>query len=349
MNLGTIAWLETDSWVSADGVLMLHHDLDLCRTTNIETLPGYDCVVAANNPLGRFPRIIDFTVAELKALDVGSWFSPAYAGTTMPTLAEAIALVDGTGFPLLIEVKRPGQAPLIADILTTGGYSADNIIIWAREPFAYEEFHGVIPGVRQLTGILNLSSITDLFLADRAAKGDFAIGMIPIGLTQADVDKIHSYGLLTYSIPSATGMDPLLTQIPLGIDAYHVPDEVWWSSFLPTRPCIDRVDNDGDGFADHDGIDVDFDGIPETMPDAACDERLAVSETTQCQDLIDNDGDMLVDLADPDCLTVNTTSEVGPPPPAVPALSGPGMLLLGLAILWLGIFDSRRRKQHGTT
>jgi glycerophosphoryl diester phosphodiesterase len=348
MALGGTPWLETDSWESSDGVLMIHHDLDLCRTTNIDTFPGYDCVVAENNPLGHFPYVEDFTMAFLKTLDVGSWFSPAFVGTAMPTLEEAIALVDGTDFSLLIEVKGSGQAPLINTILTTGGYSIDNIIIWAREPFSYDEFHGVIPGVRQVTGILPLPSITDAFLADRQAKGDYGIGMQPVELTQADVNKIHSYGFLTYSLPTATGMDPLVTQIALGIDGYHTADEIGWNNYIAIRPCLDRVDNDGDGFGDFGGIDLDLDGVHETPPDAACDDRLTLTETTECQDLVDNDGDMLVDLADPKCLSVNTPSETAPPPPpmTVPTLSVPSILLLGFSILGLGIILSRYKQRR---
>jgi glycerophosphoryl diester phosphodiesterase len=336
IDLGVTPWLETDSWESLDGVLMVHHDLDMCRTTNIGTVPGFDCLVPANNPLGRFPWIRDFTLAELKALDVGSWFSPAFAGTSMPTLEEAIAFVDGTGVPLLVEVKYPGQAPIIAEILNRTGLSADNLIIWARQTWAYDEFHSVIPGIRQITGILPLASVTDAFLAQRAAAGDFGIGIQSVGLTQALVDKIHSYGLLIYSLPGVFGGDPLLQQISMGIDTYHSQDEVWWASFLSTHPCIDRVDNDADGFADFEGIDSDFDGIAEVLPDPGCSDRLATSEVTECQDLIDNDGDGFVDLADPGCVTPNSLSEVDPPSPSVPSLSGWGFLLLGLSILRLG-------------
>ena len=239
---------------------------------------------------------------------------------------------------LLIEVKRSGQAPLINNILTTGGYSVDNIIIWAREPFSYDEFHGVIPGVRQVTGILPLASITDAFLADRQAKGDYGIGMVSIGLTQADVDKIHSYGFLTYSLPSATGGIPLVTQIALGINGYHTPDELWWNNYIAVRPCLDRIDNDGDGFGDFDGIDLDLDGVHETPPDAACDDRLTLTETTECQDLVDNDGDMLVDLADPECLSVNTTSETVPPPSSDDRANA-----FGSEHPVVGSFDSRPR------
>lgn len=340
-------WLETDSWESSDGVLMLHHDLDLCRTTNIGSLPGYDCVVPENNPLGRFPWIRDFTLAELKALDVGSWFSPAFAGTTMPTLEEAIAFVNGTGVPLLVEVKDRGQAPIIAEILTRTGLSADNLIIWARQAWAYDEFHGIIPGIRQVTGILPLSSVTDDFLAQRTAAGDFGIGIKAVGLTTELVDKIHSYGLLIYSLPDVFGADPAIEQIPMGIDAFHVPHEVNWGLLLATLPCADRVDNDADGFADFDGIDLDFDGIHEIPPDPACTTRLATTEVAECQDSIDNDNDGFVDLADSNCLEPNSLSEADLPVLTVPSLSGLGFLLLGFSVLSLGCFYSRSRPLRG--
>lgn len=339
IDLGVTPWLETDSWVSSDGVLMLHHDLDLCRTTDIASFPGFDCVVPANNPKGRFPRVADFTAAFLKTLDVGSWFSPAFVGTRMPTLEEAITLVDGTGVPLLIEVKHPGQSARILEILTRTGLSVDNIIIWARQAFAYDEYNGVIPGIRQVTGILSLASVTDAFLAARAAAGDFGIGIISVGLTQELVDKIHSYGLLIYSLPGASGADSILLQIPLGIDGFHVEDELGWATFLASVPCVDRVDNDGDGFADFDGIDLDFDGTNEILADVGCTERLATTEIGECQDLIDNDGDTFVDLADPACLTVNSITETSP---RVPSLSRLGFLLLGLSVLSLGLVHNRR-------
>lgn len=339
IDLGVTPWLETDSWETSDGVLVLHHDVDLCRTTNIETFPGFDCVVAANNPFGRFPRIGDFTLAELKMLDVGSWFSPEFAGVRMPTLEEAISLVDGTGVPLLVDIKRPGQAPIIAEILTRTGLSPDNLIIWARQPFSYDEFHSVIPGIRQMTGSLPLSSVTDEFLANRAAAGDFGIAIQAVGLTEALVDTIHSYGLLTYSIPTATGQDPVRSQIPMGIDAFHVINETEWATFMSQNPCLDRLDNDQDGVADFDGIDSDFDGTPEIPPDPACVERLSETEIGECQDLIDNDQDGFIDLADSSCAAAYSPSEQAP---AVPLFSRSGSIVLGIVILSFGLLGIRR-------
>lgn len=258
----------------------------------------------------------------------------------MPTLEEALAFVEGTGVALLVEVKTSGQAPIIAEILTRTGMSPDNLIIWARAPFAYDEFHAAIPGVRQITGILDLSDVTDVFLAERAARGDYGIAIHAVGLSTLLVDRIHSYGLIAYTVPTATGQDSWDWQIPRGIDALHIGNEVSWANYLSTKPCIDRSDNDGDGFADADGIDLDFDGIPDTPPDAGCVQRLGLTEVTTCQDSIDNDGDGFVDLADSECAGPNSLTEF-PHIPRVSSLSGTGVIVLCLGVVGLGVFCSR--------
>ena len=48
----------------------------------------------------------DFTLAEIKRLDAGSWFDPKFAGERVPTFDEAVALIKGKAgvFP---ELKTP--------------------------------------------------------------------------------------------------------------------------------------------------------------------------------------------------------------------------------------------------
>jgi glycerophosphoryl diester phosphodiesterase len=61
---------EVDVQRSKDGHLVCVHDDTVDRTTN-----------------GR-GSVSDLTLAELKALDAGSWFDPAFRGERVPTLAE---------------------------------------------------------------------------------------------------------------------------------------------------------------------------------------------------------------------------------------------------------------------
>ena len=152
--------------------------------------------------------------------------------------------------------------------------------------------------------------------------------------------------MLIYGIPTATGADPVETQIRRGVDAFHVANEVVWEAFLAQRPCIDRTDNDGDGVADADGIDFDFDGVADVPPDPGCRERLGDTEIGECQDLLDNDGDGLVDLDDPVCTEPAARTE-GPPPALVPVLTGAGAAALALASLGMGAAGLGRPAKWG--
>ena len=101
-------FVEQDLAVTKDGVLICLHDPTLERTTNVEELfPGR----ATHGHLGRQDRrrswlANDFTLAEIKRLDAGSWFDPKFKGERIPTFDEAVALVKGKAgmFP---ELKTP--------------------------------------------------------------------------------------------------------------------------------------------------------------------------------------------------------------------------------------------------
>src|SRR4051794_34519268 len=68
-------WVEVDVKLTRDGVPILMHDDTVDRTTN-----GKGAAAT-----------LDF--AELRRLDAGAWFGPAFAGERIPTLEEALALV----------------------------------------------------------------------------------------------------------------------------------------------------------------------------------------------------------------------------------------------------------------
>jgi glycerophosphoryl diester phosphodiesterase len=86
------SWIEFDVQLSADGIPIILHDDTLERTTD----------------LGRPLRPTQLTLAELKALDAGSWFSPQFANERLPTLDEVLEEFGET-LGLNIEIKsEPG-------------------------------------------------------------------------------------------------------------------------------------------------------------------------------------------------------------------------------------------------
>jgi glycerophosphoryl diester phosphodiesterase len=81
---------ELDLQTSKDGVVVVIHDDSVDRTTD-----------------GR-GRIGELTLEEIKRLDAGSRFAPAFRGERIPTLRELIDLVKGSGnehFRLNLEIK----------------------------------------------------------------------------------------------------------------------------------------------------------------------------------------------------------------------------------------------------
>ncbi len=78
---------ENDVHMTKDGVLVVCHDDTVDRTSDGH---GFIC---------------EQTLEELRALDFGSWFSPAFIGTKIPTLAEFFALC-GPLRVINVEIKR---------------------------------------------------------------------------------------------------------------------------------------------------------------------------------------------------------------------------------------------------
>lgn len=79
--------VEFDAMLSADGVPVLIHDETLERTTN-----GHG-------------RVADTSLADLLQLDAGCHHHRAFAGESLPTLAQALALCDELGLGVNLEIK----------------------------------------------------------------------------------------------------------------------------------------------------------------------------------------------------------------------------------------------------
>jgi len=126
-------FVEQDLAVTKDGVLVSIHDLTLERTTDVEEVFPTRFVEekAGDKVLRRWP-VHDFTLAEIKQLDAGSWMDKKFAGTRILTFQEAIDLVRGKA-GLYPELKDPefyrqrGVDPvkLFADVVKKNGLASD--------------------------------------------------------------------------------------------------------------------------------------------------------------------------------------------------------------------------------
>lgn len=100
-------FVEFDLRLTRDGRIVCLHDDSLERTTDVEEVfPDRFRAAGEGSQARRRWLLEDFTLAELKRLDAGSWFGPAFRGTRIPTFAEAIDALRGRS-GLFIELKAP--------------------------------------------------------------------------------------------------------------------------------------------------------------------------------------------------------------------------------------------------
>ncbi len=150
-------FVEQDLAVTKDGVLVCIHDLTLERTTNVEEVFPNRFVEEKGRSTGsRRWLVADFTLAEIKQLDAGSWFDPKFAGARIPTFQEAIDLVRGKA-GLYPELKDPafyrerGVAPeaLLADVLKKNGLpeTSTPVIIQSFDEITIKQLAKDLPGL----------------------------------------------------------------------------------------------------------------------------------------------------------------------------------------------------------
>jgi glycerophosphoryl diester phosphodiesterase len=100
-------FVEQDLAVTKDNILICLHDPTLERTTNVEEVfPDRSTMVTWEGKTARSWLANDFTLAEIKRLDAGSWFDPKYKDEKVPTFDEAVALIKGKS-GLFPELKTP--------------------------------------------------------------------------------------------------------------------------------------------------------------------------------------------------------------------------------------------------
>lgn len=86
-KLNGFNYVECDISYTADGKIVIIHDSTIDRTSNGSG------------------KVSDMTLDQLRQYDFGSWKSPSYAGTTIPTLEEFLSLCKKIGLMPYIELK----------------------------------------------------------------------------------------------------------------------------------------------------------------------------------------------------------------------------------------------------
>lgn len=192
--------LEGDVQLTSDKQIVLLHDDTLVRTTDVEE------VFPERAPW----RVGQFTLAEIKRLDAGSWFDARYAGQRVPTLKELLA-VAGRRTGLSLEMKAPANSPGVASLLakelnaarlTDGARlpsGAYRVQVHSRDKAALKEFNTSAPKVR-LSYLTGGKMLGDDELAELAG---WTIGVYahPRMTSAADIGRARAKGLRVISDP----------------------------------------------------------------------------------------------------------------------------------------------------
>ncbi|MFD1547654.1 glycerophosphodiester phosphodiesterase [Nonomuraea guangzhouensis] len=199
---------ELDVQETKDHALVLMHDTTLSRTTDVERIfPG------------RAPwRVGDFTLAEIRKLDAGSWFADKYDGEPVPTLEETLHEMDGSGLSLLLEIKEPALYPgiegRVADELrrNTSWLSSGRLIVQSFSWASMRTFHRAMPDVP--IGLLGTPSVADLpKLAAYASHINPPYG----NLSTQYVRRVHSLGMAVFAW-TVDNPDTIRRLIAYGVD-----------------------------------------------------------------------------------------------------------------------------------
>lgn len=190
---GVADLVETDARLSADGKLVLMHDSKVDRTTD-----GAGTVASK-------------TVAQLKLLDAGSWFSPAFAGERIPTLEEMISLTLPFATPLI--ERKDGPASAYVDELRRLG-AVEKVVVQAFDWEFLKSMHALEPAVR--LGALGSGALTAAQLSDIAASGATMVAWEKSDVTAAEVRLAHNAGLSLF-VWTADGAE-IKHFIDMGVD-----------------------------------------------------------------------------------------------------------------------------------
>ncbi|GLW05397.1 hydrolase [Microtetraspora sp. NBRC 13810] len=206
---------ELDVQETRDHKLVLMHDTTLARTTNVENVfPG------------RSPyRVGDFTLAEIRRLDAGSWFGRDFAGEPVPTLADALRAMNGGGLGLLLEVKAPElyegiEGRIAAELRRHSAWlRPGRLVVQSFDWDSMRTFHRALPTVP--VGLLGTPTVGQLpGLASFAAQ----INPPHADVTAEYVRRVHANGMeiLTWTVDDPAvmrrvighGVDGVITNRP---------------------------------------------------------------------------------------------------------------------------------------
>ena len=233
--------VEFDVHVSLDGELVVIHDGTVDRTTD-----GTGSVSA-------------LSLAQLKALDAGSWFSPSFAGEAIPTLAEAIECILPFATPLI--EQKAGSAQSYVDLLQSMNVTS-NVVVQSFGWNFLRDINDLDPSIRLAalgSGVLSSNELTDI-----QSRGIGTVAWAKNDITTTEIELVHAFGMELF-VWTANG-SAVQDAVDLGVDGVISDDP----ALVRELSRDDPVDNDSlvDGLVSYWKFD---DGVADDSATTAVD------------------------------------------------------------------------------
>jgi glycerophosphoryl diester phosphodiesterase len=187
-------YAEIDVQTTADGMVVLLHDVDLMRVASINR------------------RLRDMNYNELKDIDVGSWFDPEFSSERIPTLQEAMDLARGR-IKLNIELKYtwpdPALTQKVGNIIRQKKFAADCVVSSLNFQAVTEvkqAFPELSAGFIVFTVAGNLARMEADFLSINAARA-----------TPRLVRQLHERGRAVH-VWTVNDFNNFISMIEMGVD-----------------------------------------------------------------------------------------------------------------------------------
>lgn len=171
LNDPTVDAIECDIQLTKDGQIVVVHDFTLGRTSNGTGL------------------IKEYTLAQLRQLDFGGWFSDQFRGERISTFSELLALIAGKK-RLVVELKTTANLyPQLADKLL------EEIADYPQETLMIESFdHGLVKQIKDrnpelCTGLILHDHVTLLMEQIKYTNSNF-ISLFFGNLSQSLADTL---------------------------------------------------------------------------------------------------------------------------------------------------------------
>jgi glycerophosphoryl diester phosphodiesterase len=166
--------VEIDVHVTSDGELVVFHDPHLARVTN-----------------GTGP-VCDHTLAELRALDAGGWFSDHFAGEKIPTLDEMLALANLYDANLYIEFKSAAALPVWQAVVAHG--LEERCFFWSFVTQTLKDLRAITPSANIMVRRQDFPTLDD------------ALGFLSPALIEYTIDEDWS----EFTIPHALDIPTMI-------------------------------------------------------------------------------------------------------------------------------------------